>query len=86
MFNVNTISLSKVKGVVKTVSGFIFSMKCVLLWILASITFIESTFEGDLLIASMNRRNDYNGENLDQCFYGHLTVLRQIVNLSLTVS
>jgi len=57
------------------------------LWILASITYIESTFEGDLLIVSMNRRNDYREENLFHCSYGHLTVVLthtgNIVNPSL---
>ena len=31
---------------------------------LAPFTYIESTFEGDLLTAGMNRRNDYSEENL----------------------
>ena len=29
-----------------------------------TITYIESTFEGDVLISSMNRRNDYSEEKL----------------------
>ena len=33
-----------------------------------TITYSESTFEEDLLIASMKRRNDYSEENLFQCF------------------
>ena len=44
-----------------------------IVWIFASITYIESTFEGALSIASMNRRNDYSEENLFHCSYGHLT-------------
>ena len=50
----------------------------VTLWILAPITYIESSFEGELLIASMSRRNDYSEENLFQCSYEHLTVVLRL--------
>ena len=63
--------------------SFRYTLKCIftdndcvdILWILPPINCIESIFEGDLLIANMNRRNDYSEGNLFQCSFGYLTVV-----------
>ena len=45
---------------------------------LSPVTYIESILGINLLMVSMNRRNNYSEENLFQCSFGHLTlVLRQ---------
>ena len=59
------------------------------LWILSPIIYTESGLWRDLLMAKMNRRNDYSKTNMHECSFRHLTiVLGQtciIVNLSFRV-
>lgn len=43
------------------------------MWILSTITYVESTLEIHLLMAKMNRRNNYSKLNLCHC--GHLTIV-----------
>ena len=47
------------------------------------VTYIENTFEGDLLIANMSRRNDYSEENIFHCSYGYCeSILETSVTLN----
>lgn len=46
---------------------------------MSPITYIGSLLQRDLLVASMNRSNDYSKETLFQCTYEHLSVYDRFV-------